>query len=186
MSATKKFLSFLHKNGYDAEKKSEYHIRIEPCHNFYPTTMKYHNDDSGETTEMPENILNATIFIEFLEDKPGFPQSNEVFELVKTKETYDKHGSASHYDDQRINVIHQMEAVWGTHAVMIWCEITAFKYRMRIGKKDNPSLELKKIKWYETMAKYLKDKQEPNRITGMSSAEDISLPNEFLNMLEND
>lgn len=72
---------------------------------------------------------------------------------------YDSKGTASHYDDQRINMAHMVEAIWGTEAAMLFHEINAFKYRFRIGKKDDPSQELKKIKWSEKMAKFLREKQ---------------------------
>ena len=94
---------------------------------------------------------------------------------------YDEHGTASHYDDQRINVIHQMEAIWGTLPTMVFCEMNAFKYRMRLGKKDDPSLELTKIKWYETMAKHLRDK--PEIIRGLSMHHSHPLDEKFLNKL---
>jgi len=97
---------------------------------------------------------------------------------------YDKHGSAKHYDDQRINVIHQIEAIWGTLGAQLFCEINAFKYRARIGKKDDPSLELTKIKWYETMAKYLKEKD--NKIKGLPYNTNVTLPVKFLKDLGDD
>lgn len=100
------------------------------------------------------------------------------------KNNYDEHGNAKHYDDQRINVIHQMEAIWGTTAVQVFCEMNAFKYRMRLGKKDATELELKKINWYETMAKYLKKKN--TGFTGFPAHIDIPLDNEFLKMLKDE
>ena len=76
------------------------------------------------------------------------------------QEMYDDKGNAKHYDTDRINDIVKMERIWGTKHTMIWCEITAFKYRMRIGKKVGQSMEQEIIKtsWYERMALHLKTK----------------------------
>lgn len=67
---------------------------------------------------------------------------------------YDSKGNAKHYNDQRLRTILKIERTWGTYEAMVHCEITAFKYRDRIGdKKDQPiELELIKIKWYDRMA----------------------------------
>lgn len=77
-----------------------------------------------------------------------------------SKEQYDEKGNAKHYDSDRINGIVMMERIWGTKAVMLWCEITAFKYRMRIGRKEGQPVEqdLLKTSWYEKMAKILEAK----------------------------
>ena len=72
-------------------------------------------------------------------------------------EQYDKEGNAEHYKKNRIEVIDMMIAIWGKHSVMEHCEMTAFKYRMRIGHKKDQSIEqeLTKANWYETKAKEL-------------------------------
>lgn len=77
-----------------------------------------------------------------------------------TPEQYDSKGNAKHYDDQRLRTILKIERTWGTYEAMVHCEITAFKYRDRIGdKKDQPiELELIKIKWYDRMAMELRVK----------------------------
>ena len=97
---------------------------------------------------------------------------------------YDEKGSANHYSDQRINVIHMMERIWGTINTMVFCEMNAFKYRMRIGKKDPTEQELIKINWYETMAKYLREKD--NKLLGLSRTEIHDLLEEFKKMLYNE
>lgn len=72
---------------------------------------------------------------------------------------YDQDGNANHYDS-RINVLTQIESIWGTRNTMIFCEITEFKYRMRLGKKEGQPLnqELKKANWYSRAAEYLKNR----------------------------
>ena len=52
-----------------------------------------------------------------------------------------------------------MVDIWGKEAVATHCEITAFKYRMRLGlKPDQPiDRDIEKAKWYEAKAKELKN-----------------------------
>jgi hypothetical protein len=51
--------------------------------------------------------------------------------------------------------------IWGKDAFIKHCEMTSFKYRMRIGIKPNQPIErdLEKAKWYELKAKQLKDEK---------------------------
>lgn len=55
-----------------------------------------------------------------------------------------------HYNDYDVEVIEMMERVFGHEAVINFCRLNAFKYRMRAGHKDGNSLEqdLKKERWY--------------------------------------
>lgn len=74
----------------------------------------------------------------------------------KIEKYYNEKGDASHYAENRLNAIVKYERVYGTLAIMTFCEITADRYRERIGKKDNqsPEQELLKIRWYEKAAKF--------------------------------
>jgi len=65
-----------------------------------------------------------------------------------------------HYTVGSIEVIDMMVRIWGEQRVADYCEINAFKYRMRIGKKPHQTLEqeLKKAKWYEAKAEELRSK----------------------------
>lgn len=72
------------------------------------------------------------------------------------KQSYDSEGNARHYDTERINTINIFEAIFGTVAVMHFCEINALKYRLRAGKKEGNSLEqeILKAKWYEKASRH--------------------------------
>lgn len=74
-----------------------------------------------------------------------------------SSEQYDKLGNAKHYDVDRINDIVKMERIFGTYETMIFCELTEFKYRMRVGKKEGQPIEqeLTKANWYSKMAQIL-------------------------------
>lgn len=65
-----------------------------------------------------------------------------------------------HYTVGSIEVIDMMVRIWGEQRVADYCEINAFKYRMRIGKKPHQTLEqeLDKAKWYEAKAEELRSK----------------------------
>ena len=65
----------------------------------------------------------------------------------------------SHYNTYPMETISMMVAIWGKEKVADWCEITAFKYRMRMGTKPDNSIEqdLKKENWYLNKAKELRN-----------------------------
>lgn len=64
----------------------------------------------------------------------------------------------SHYNTYPMETIDMMVAIWGKEKVADWCEITAFKYRMRMGTKPDNAIEqdLKKEQWYLNKAKELR------------------------------
>lgn len=61
----------------------------------------------------------------------------------------------SHYTQYPVEVIDMMRGIFGDCATALWCTMTAFKYRMRLGHKDNIQQELQKEEWYLTKAKAL-------------------------------
>ena len=64
---------------------------------------------------------------------------------------------SSHYHITGDEAISLMEAMYTTEELMAWSKITAMKYRLRIGKKDNPDKEIVKIKTYEDYYEYLQN-----------------------------
>lgn len=53
------------------------------------------------------------------------------------------------------SVVELMEKMFTREELMIWSKITIMKYRLRIGHKDEPQKELKKIKTYEDYYRHL-------------------------------
>ncbi len=53
-----------------------------------------------------------------------------------------------HYKQYPIEAIDMMIRIFGKRSVRDYCLITAFKYRMRLGHKDDVTQELQKEKWY--------------------------------------
>ena len=53
-----------------------------------------------------------------------------------------------HYTQGSKEVIDMMVDIWGKESVAIYCEINAFKYRMRAGYKGNAVEDIEKSKFY--------------------------------------
>ena len=63
----------------------------------------------------------------------------------------------NHYNIYDIEVLDMMAAIWGNSAVALWCKMTAFKYRMRMGYKKGVDIEFdfkKEQECLELMRKY--------------------------------
>ncbi len=56
-----------------------------------------------------------------------------------------------------VEAIERLEQMYSVEHLQIWATITAMKYRLRIGHKDEPYKEMNKIKTFEDYVKYLKD-----------------------------
>lgn len=76
------------------------------------------------------------------------------------EEKYEMVDHPAHYNNYDKEVIDMIERIWGTYLAAMWCEITAFKYRMRMGTKPTSSIseDLKKETWCLKKSKELKDK----------------------------
>lgn len=92
-------------------------------------------------------------------------------ECVTTKainnDSYEMVNHPDHYNNYDKEVIDMIEAIWGTEKAAIWCEITAFKYRMRMGTKPDNDItqDIKKEKWYLNKFKELKSKSDRLLVT---------------------
>lgn len=58
--------------------------------------------------------------------------SNEKYDYVHPK----------HYKNYSVEVIDMFERIYGKNETALWCEMTALKYRMRMGTKPEQSVEL--------------------------------------------
>lgn len=56
-----------------------------------------------------------------------------------------------------VEAITRMEMMFSIDELMAWAKISAMKYRLRIGAKDDPLKEVKKIKTFEAYYVYLKN-----------------------------
>ena len=64
----------------------------------------------------------------------------------------------SHYKGYSFETIEMMLRIYGAEKVATYCEINAFKYRMRLGKNQGESItdDLAKEKWYLDKANELR------------------------------
>ena len=62
---------------------------------------------------------------------------------------------SKHYQVTGDEAVTLMEKLYSTSELMSWSKITAMKYRLRIGKKDENNKELIKIGTYEDYYEYL-------------------------------
>jgi hypothetical protein len=95
---------------------------------------------------------------EFVE-KPhvyGMPNSSSKLIIMDTKDVDKMH----YYNNYYVEVIDMMERVYGPEKTATFCELNAFKYRLRMGTKEgNPvEVDLAKEQWYLNKAKELRDK----------------------------
>lgn len=65
-----------------------------------------------------------------------------------------------HYKVHEMECIEELEVVFGIDAVIDFCKCNAWKYRYRVGHKDDPEQEMKKSEWYLNKAKELQKKKE--------------------------
>lgn len=80
--------------------------------------------------------------------------------IVTGKDTeYEMVDHPTHYNQYDIEVIDMIIRIWGPEAAALWCDITAFKYRMRMGTKPDNSIEqdIKKEQWYLNKSKEIRD-----------------------------
>lgn len=77
-------------------------------------------------------------------------------------QNYEHVNHPEHYNHYSVEVIDMMVSIYGRAATAKWCEMTAFKYRMRVGTKPNNPVQqdLDKEKWYLDKSKELMSKVE--------------------------
>jgi hypothetical protein len=64
----------------------------------------------------------------------------------------------SHYKARPVEVIDMMRTLYGVDALAHFCDLNAFKYRMRCGLKAGQPVEqdIAKALWYERMSAHLR------------------------------
>jgi len=74
--------------------------------------------------------------------------------------TYEMINSPTHYNDFSVETWDMMLRIWGKEHFIAFCEINAFKYKMRAGSKPTDSIEqdIKKANWYLNKAHEIRNK----------------------------
>lgn len=64
---------------------------------------------------------------------------------------YDYVDRPQHYLIGDVETFDLIVQAWGKEAAILFCEISSFKYRMRMGKKpgQDPMQDFQKINWFE-------------------------------------
>lgn len=89
-----------------------------------------------------------------------------VYEYLNAKKEMEKNEydyiNPNHYKQGSKEVIEMMQDIWGKEKLIAYCEMNAFKYRMRAGLKPEQSVQrdLEKAKWYEDKAIQLRNEQK--------------------------
>ena len=65
-----------------------------------------------------------------------------------SKLSIEKVNHPPHYNLFEIEVIDMMLLLFGKEKTIAFCQLNAFKYRMRLGLKDDFEQDLAKEKWY--------------------------------------
>lgn len=117
--------------------------------------------DLDALRELKEKLDNATIKKMPAIASPehhGFYETERERIIEKNPQSYEHVNHPSHYNNYDIEVIEMMRRIWGDKATATFCEMNAFKYRMRMGTKPDNSTEqdLKKEQWYLNKAKELR------------------------------
>jgi hypothetical protein len=71
---------------------------------------------------------------------------------------YQEVNSPAHYNGYSVEVIDMMERIFGPEKLSAFCELNAFKYLMRAGRKGYAATDLAKEKWYLDKLKRLEKK----------------------------
>lgn len=109
---------------------------------------------NGKPVQAEETTINV--------DLPFGPTNAELKEEIEQKtETstqYEYVNHPTHYNNYSMEVIDMMVKLWGPENTATFCEMNAYKYRMRLGlKPENPiDQDLKKEKWYLDKAKSIR------------------------------
>ena len=68
---------------------------------------------------------------------------------------------STHYDMvDGVEAIQRLEEMYTPTELMAWAKISAMKYRLRIGHKDDVVKEVEKVKTFEAYYKYLNGKKQ--------------------------
>lgn len=93
------------------------------------------------------------------------------------EDKYENVNHPNHYNNYDVEVIEMMERIWGPEKTAIFCELNAFKYRMRMGTKPTSPIEedLDKERWYLEMKHILINKVNYTSLKEGACAKTFSL-----------
>lgn len=101
---------------------------------------------------------DSTIEVDLSFEPTNAELKEEISQKTETSTQYEYVNHPSHYNNYSMEVIDMMLKIWGPENAATFCEMNAYKYRMRLGlKPENPiDQDLKKEKWYLDKAKSIR------------------------------
>lgn len=128
------------------------------------------SEDNGDATVCVDCDVGGNEFhtwmlrervLSFLDDKKPLTERDvDVDSELKNDpkdESYDFINPSHYQNSGGKETIEMMLDIWGVESVIAHCQMCAFKYRMRLGKKPKQPIErdLEKAQWYENKANEL-------------------------------
>lgn len=100
--------------------------------------------ETGFSYGIEEKILQCLLNIKKAQKDAAEPNTDKV------EDTYEMVDHPQHYNNYEYEVIDMMRKIYGDEKTAIFCELNAFKYRMRMGTKPTSPIDedLKKEQWY--------------------------------------
>lgn len=100
--------------------------------------------ETGFSYGIEEKILQCLLNIKKAQKDAIEPNTDKV------EDTYEMVDHPQHYNNYEYEVIEMMRKIYGDEKTAIFCELNAFKYRMRMGTKPTSPIDedLKKEQWY--------------------------------------
>ncbi|UXQ88850.1 SaV-like protein [Tenacibaculum phage Larrie] len=117
------------------------------------------NSPKYEDFEFKTAYCNGDLFK--IAEKEKEPKTQEKQKAQGEGESYNFVEKPNHYTVLGKEVFEMMEDIWGKDALIKFCQMNSFKYRMRAGHKPSQSVEtdIKKAKYYENKINELKIKK---------------------------
>lgn len=123
----------------------------------FDQTLNALKDNKDSRKAINSEISNSASLTDY--DKKIFEAGKIAGKIATGKDAeYEMVNHPTHYNQYDIEVIDMIIKIWGPEAAALWCDITAFKYRMRMGTKPDNSIEqdIKKEQWYLNKSKEIK------------------------------
>lgn len=124
----------------------------------FDQTLNALKDNKDNCKAINSEISNSASLTDY--GKKVFETGKKAERLAAGKDAeYEMVNHPTHYNQYDIEVIDMIIKIWGPEAAALWCDITAFKYRMRMGTKPDNSIEqdIKKEQWYLNKSKEIRE-----------------------------
>lgn len=140
-------MSFIFGDDWDDTKTPTLGEYLEKLQDEHAANTHLSIDDG---TDIVDSVDIAQCVMKNYELPTSVTSSSTAYEMVN---------HPNHYNNYDIEVIDMMTRIWGKQKTADWCELTAFKYRMRAGTKpgNDISQDLEKEKWYLNKMRELRD-----------------------------